>query len=78
MKRSKLATALSIGGATALLFGMFGLMIMGGGCFKPQKVLTIAVEGAGTTLPTPGRHTYDKDTFVQLQVVPDKNSAFSH
>jgi hypothetical protein len=78
MKRSKLATALSIDGATALLFGMFGLMIMGGGCFKPQKVLTIAVEGAGTTLPTPSRHTYDKDTFVQLQVVPDKNSAFSH
>jgi len=67
-----------IGSATVLLLAMLCLVLLGGGCIKVQKVLTITVEGAGTTLPTPGQHNYEKDAFIQLQAIPDKYSAFSH
>ena len=63
---------------TALPLLMLCLILLGAGCSKKQYTLTIAVEGEGTTLPKPGQHNYEQDTFVQLQTISDKYSVFDH
>ena len=63
-----------------LLLGLLVLaLLIGAGCGKKATstvTLTLATEGNGTVIPTPGKHIVDKDTLVELEVKPDPEHEF--
>jgi len=48
------------------------------GCSPEYFDLTISVNGHGTTVPTPGVHTYIVTTVVNLEAIPDLGWSFDH
>lgn len=57
--------------SSSVLIVLLCLILLCSGCGKkPQYTLTIAVEGEGTTLPNPGKNTYEENTVVTLKATP--------
>lgn len=48
----------------------------GGGGVTPRYYLTLVVEGDGTVQPLPGKHTYRKDTVVNLEAAAAEGWVF--
>ena len=61
----------------ALVVTLTALSVGGCGSSSPSDVLTIAVNGSGTTDPAVGVHSYDSETSVTLSAQADNGYTFA-